>query len=87
MADGISQALVTTMAGLVTALGGIYFARNLEEKIERETGAVVHDWQVIEPVPNSMFSDTTHLNRYRGASVFTRFLAEQYADQFGAPGD
>jgi biopolymer transport protein ExbB len=30
MAAGISQALLTTMAGLVTALSGIYFSNNLE---------------------------------------------------------
>jgi biopolymer transport protein ExbB len=41
MADGISQALVTTMAGLITALGGIYFARDLEERIDRETENMV----------------------------------------------
>ncbi len=32
MAAGISQALLTTMAGLVTALSGIYFSNNLEER-------------------------------------------------------
>lgn len=32
MAAGISQALLTTMAGLVTALSGIYFSSNLEER-------------------------------------------------------
>ncbi len=37
MADGISQALVTTMAGLVTAIGGIFFANQLEQRVERET--------------------------------------------------
>ena len=37
MADGISQALITTMAGLVTALGGLMFANNLEQRVERET--------------------------------------------------
>lgn len=37
MADGISQALVTTMAGLLTALTGMYFAEDLNERFERET--------------------------------------------------
>lgn len=37
MADGISQALLTTMAGLLTALSGMYFASNLAGRIERET--------------------------------------------------
>lgn len=50
------------------------------EHIRRETGVPVRDFQVIEPVTNSMFGDTTHLNRYQGAAAFTRFLAEEYAD-------
>jgi len=37
MADGISQALITTMAGLMTALAGMYFAGDLHSRIERET--------------------------------------------------
>jgi biopolymer transport protein ExbB len=37
MADGISQALITTMAGLMTALAGMYFAGDLHERIERDT--------------------------------------------------
>ena len=37
MADGISEALLTTMAGLLTALSGIYFATNLANRIEIET--------------------------------------------------
>lgn len=34
MAGGISQALITTMAGLITALTGVYFANDLEQRIE-----------------------------------------------------
>ncbi len=37
MAEGISQALITTMAGLFTALSGMYFASNLQGRIEDET--------------------------------------------------
>ena len=37
MADGISQALVTTMAGLLAALSGIYFANDLEQRINSQT--------------------------------------------------
>jgi biopolymer transport protein ExbB len=32
MASGISEALITTMAGLMTSLSGIYFAHNLEDR-------------------------------------------------------
>ena len=38
MADGISVALITTMAGLLTALTGIYFASDLTERVDREAG-------------------------------------------------
>ena len=34
MAAGISEALVTTMAGLFTALSGMYFVSNLENRAE-----------------------------------------------------
>ncbi len=36
MADGISQALLTTMAGLVTAVSGLYFSANLDNRAEKE---------------------------------------------------
>jgi biopolymer transport protein ExbB len=35
MAAGISEALITTMAGLVTALSGLYFCVNLQSLAER----------------------------------------------------
>jgi biopolymer transport protein ExbB len=35
MASGISEALITTMAGLVTALSGLYFCVNLQSLAER----------------------------------------------------
>jgi biopolymer transport protein ExbB len=35
MATGISEALITTMAGLVTALSGLYFCVNLQSLAER----------------------------------------------------
>ncbi len=34
MASGISEALVTTMAGLFTALSGLFFVSNLEQRAE-----------------------------------------------------
>ena len=34
MASGISEALVTTMAGLFTALSGLYFVADLESRSE-----------------------------------------------------
>lgn len=35
MAAGISEALITTMAGLITALSGLFFAANLESRVQR----------------------------------------------------
>lgn len=37
MAMGISQALFTTMAGLVTALSGVYFSAHLDSRARLET--------------------------------------------------
>ncbi|MFQ5779305.1 MAG: MotA/TolQ/ExbB proton channel family protein [Nitrospiria bacterium] len=37
MAGGISEALITTMAGLVTALSGLYFSVDLERRAAVET--------------------------------------------------
>lgn len=36
MAGGISVALITTMGGLLTALSGLYFITQLEQRVERE---------------------------------------------------
>ena len=40
MAAGISQALFTTMAGLVTALSGLYFIADLYSRAEHARGAL-----------------------------------------------
>jgi biopolymer transport protein ExbB len=37
MASGISEALVTTMAGLFTALSGMYFVSDLERRVQDRT--------------------------------------------------
>ena len=39
MADGISQALLTTLAGLVTALSGLYFSANLDDRATNKLNA------------------------------------------------
>ncbi len=36
MADGVSQATIPTMAGMVIAIGGLYFNRILEERVNEE---------------------------------------------------
>ncbi len=52
------------------------------ERIERETQAVVRNFQVVDAVIPEMFSDTTHLARYSGDEVFSRFLAEFYSSRW-----
>ena len=48
------------------------------ERIERETGVRVRDFQKIDAVTNDMFSDTTHPNGLAGREAFTRFLVDEY---------
>lgn len=40
MAGGISVALITTMGGLLTALSGLYFSTQLEQRVAREVDNV-----------------------------------------------
>ncbi|MET0065159.1 MAG: MotA/TolQ/ExbB proton channel family protein [Candidatus Thiodiazotropha sp.] len=40
MAGGISQALITTLAGLVTSLSGYYFSSDLQHRLSHRSGAV-----------------------------------------------
>lgn len=40
MAGGISVALITTMGGLLTALSGLYFSTQLEQRVSREVDNV-----------------------------------------------
>jgi len=37
MADGVSQATVPTMAGMVIAISGLYFSKMIEERVSDET--------------------------------------------------
>jgi hypothetical protein len=50
------------------------------ERIRRETGVPLRDFQQTDFVSNDMFSDSTHLNRYQGAVAFTHLVAEEYAE-------
>ncbi len=42
LAQGISQALITTMAGLTAALSGLYFSALLDRRAEYETRRLAH---------------------------------------------
>lgn len=48
-------------------------------RIQRETGVTIKNFQDIPTITPEMFSDTTHLNRYRGAVAFTKRLVQEYA--------
>lgn len=37
MADGVSQATIPTMAGMVIAIAGLYFSKLIEERVDDET--------------------------------------------------
>ena len=37
MADGVSQATIPTMAGMVIAIAGLYFSKLIEEHVSKET--------------------------------------------------
>ena len=50
------------------------------EQISAATGVQIRDYQVTDRVKNSMFSDTTHLNRYQGATAFTNLLVDEFDD-------
>ncbi len=47
-------------------------------RIEAGTGLQIKDHQDLSVMKPSMFSDTTHLNRYQGATTYTRYLADEY---------
>lgn len=48
-------------------------------KIEQATGVVIKNHQDLPVIEPSMFSDTTHLNRYQGAAAYTKYLVEQFS--------
>ncbi|MFU8787855.1 MAG: MotA/TolQ/ExbB proton channel family protein [Methylobacter sp.] len=37
MASGVSQATIPTMAGMVVAIGGLYFSKRIEQRVSDET--------------------------------------------------
>jgi len=47
-------------------------------KIEAATGMKITDHQDLTIMKPHMFRDTTHLNRYQGATTYTQYLAEEY---------
>ena len=52
--------------------------RRVLERIRQETGVTIHSFEDAPEITPQMYSDTTHLARYSGDEVFTRFLADEY---------
>ena len=50
------------------------------KQIELATGITIRDHQDLDVIDPTMFSDTTHLARYRGDVPYTNYLIEQYAN-------
>lgn len=50
-------------------------------QIEQAAGITVRDHQDLDIINSTMFSDTTHLARYRGDVPYTEYLVEQYANE------
>lgn len=50
------------------------------KQIEQATGITIRDHQDLDIINPTMFSDTTHLARYRGDVPYTEYLVEQYAN-------
>lgn len=48
------------------------------KRIEQATGVTIKNHQDLSVIKPSMFSDTTHLNRYQGASAYTKYLVNHY---------
>lgn len=48
------------------------------KRIEDATGVTIKNHQDLPVITPSMFSDTTHLNRYQGAAAYTKYLLGAY---------
>lgn len=57
----------------------------LIERVSRETGVPIRNYQDHQAFGPEMFGDTTHLSRYAGDVTFTSLLVDQYAPLLGAP--
>jgi len=51
-------------------------------QIEHATGVTIQDHQNIPEITSNMYSDSTHLSRYRGDIAYTDYLIKQYAYYF-----
>jgi hypothetical protein len=54
------------------------------DRIERETGVPVRNFQEDPRITPAQFRDTTHLNFYDGIDIFSKLLADVYSDSLKA---
>jgi len=52
------------------------------KQIEQATGITMTNHQNLPEITSNMYSDTTHLSRYRGGVAYTDYLLEQYVGVF-----
>ena len=48
-------------------------------QIEKATGVTIKDHQDITEITPDMFSDATHLSRYRGGVAYTKVLIQEFS--------
>ena len=53
----------------------------VNQRIQRETGVELRDYQVIDVIGPEHFFDTTHLSNYDGIDIFSEFLAREFAEK------
>jgi hypothetical protein len=67
-------------AWINNSAAGIQRLNTTLKKIEQATGVRIKNHQDLDVMKPSMFSDTTHLNRYQGQVAYTNHLINQYKD-------
>jgi biopolymer transport protein ExbB/TolQ len=72
MADGVSQAMVTTMAGLVVALSGILFSARLENALHKERQRLGSRLHIDENLLDPHHRIRSHKAKERAASAEQR---------------
>ena len=55
------------------------------ERVQKETGVTIRNFQDLDLITPEMYSDTTHLARYQGDVPFTAHLVDVYESQLRRP--
>lgn len=79
MAEGVSQAMVTTMAGLVVALSGIFFSARLENRRLAETELLAFRLHIDEDLLGGHHRVRSERAKKRAAEENLRRMKKRYA--------